>query len=113
MAGTTERSRTLSVHGLASHYNVSPDEGLSPLGWKHISLTGDCIRNKRSRSTDSQLRPLRPPPSRRAAHPVGDEEFIRCHSKCGSVERAAHGEIDCGRVIRRVLNLPRKRGMRS
>jgi hypothetical protein len=40
---------------------------VAPLGWEHISLTGDYIWNERSQPTDGQLRPLRRPPSLLAA----------------------------------------------
>jgi len=32
---------------------------LSPLGWEHISLTGDYIWNLKSNNVFEQLRPLR------------------------------------------------------
>jgi hypothetical protein len=40
---------------------------VAPLGWEHISLTGDYIWNERNQPTDGQLRPLRRPPSLLAA----------------------------------------------
>jgi TnpA family transposase len=40
---------------------------VAPLGWEHISLTGDYIWNERSRPANGQLRPLRRPPSLLAA----------------------------------------------
>ena len=40
---------------------------IAPLGWEHVSLTGDYVWNERSRPTNGQLRPLRRPPSLLAA----------------------------------------------
>jgi len=42
-------------------------EHIAPLGWEHISLTGDYISNDRAQPTAGQLRPLRQPPSLLAA----------------------------------------------
>lgn len=40
---------------------------IAPLGWEHISLTGDYIWSERGRPAAGQLRPLRRPPSLLAA----------------------------------------------
>ena len=40
---------------------------IAPLGWGHVSLTGDYVWNERSRPTKGQLRLLRCPPSLLAA----------------------------------------------
>ena len=52
--------RTIKDHGLLSDEILL--QHLSPLGWEHINLTGDYLRQHTPRVVKGQLRQLRPFP---------------------------------------------------
>jgi TnpA family transposase len=56
-----------SLVGQEQPLNKEIAEHITPLGWGHVSLTGDYVWNERSRPTKGQLRPLRRLPSLLAA----------------------------------------------
>ena len=58
---------TNALHGQGKTLDASLLQYLSPLGWKHINLTGDYVWRSSAKVGAGKFRPLRPLPGTSAA----------------------------------------------